>query len=974
MSDNRDSSERPTPDQQPTQSVKLEQIRTIPGGALVRTLPPQQRFIMTPMSGSAALISSTTTIQAQVLPKVTIQGGGSNANRIGAIPMQSATSSTGTFHVPKGPAAVANISVPRSSNVATPIVRGASLQTITVAPHSMPGIASSTSASTTMQIGRPVVSHVGPWVGITTSSSNHGNIQPRQPTTAHLRPTSIHQITGNKITSQIRPLDNQRMLVHSSTTHKQVVTQQAQVQLGGGGSAGEQHGTMGAKVVAGVAGSGATVLKSYGGAVGATATARLVASSPANAANLSRITTIPSAAMAVSIHSSGTGAATAVLVPAQAASANNGGVSQGTSAKTSAAVAMVTMTSSAVQQHIGRGVGSSQQSSVHHGSGTATSIQFPGSGVQPTAAALALNTVQVSRGGGVQTKTPALVTVMLSPNVASGNNASAASSQTVGVNVAAHIKPHSVGTSSTSAPGTGGPPQTSSAGVGTLSGQTIATNQPVFIQTGGTLASQVAQKAQQLPAALIVREPVRSKDESLVSVGGGGVTIHSGTVYSLSGGSYAYDGQSYLKVQQQHQVGAGGGTSQPQPPTLLHVRQATVPTSSATPHQATLRINHPMLVLSQQQQQQQHQFASTVDSSTSTNSGSLISDGSATASIGVLAIKQTTSPRPSILRKRESDSSASPLKIMKNLTPVLTSLSVVSAASSSPTMVVSQQSQSPPLKRPESGQSVQSASSSGSTTISANSSPGESPTIAIAAKQEDDSAPSAPTPVAAAPSSSVPVSSSTGQGSAEVSPRKKPRKQQLSGNPLASEPAFSDDEMEFITEDKIKKEIKEEPADEQEKTSPKKTMSMLSAYKNNWKGRNNHFLRYTDVKPKDDKKPAFSELSNQKNINQRLNGWKLYHIVSGLEDANQDNDMYNEYDTTLCLLDNNLPKNHGVDKEHIHRLSERVKANYQRSRVTEDLKGEIEANLFTLLEHKSDVADVIHRNTVKRPLKKRERL
>lgn len=57
----------------------------------------------------------------------------------------------------------------------------------------------------------------------------------------------------------------------------------------------------------------------------------------------------------------------------------------------------------------------------------------------------------------------------------------------------------------------------------------------------------------------------------------------------------------------------------------------------------------------------------------------------------------------------------------------------------------------------------------------------------------------------------------------EMSPRKKPRKQQLTGVEL-TEPRCHVSEMQFITEEKIKREIKEEPKDKY--TERKSNMNM----------------------------------------------------------------------------------------------------------------------------------------------------
>lgn len=109
-----------------------------------------------------------------------------------------------------------------------------------------------------------------------------------------------------------------------------------------------------------------------------------------------------------------------------------------------------------------------------------------------------------------------------------------------------------------------------------------------------------------------------------------------------------------------------------------------------------------------------------------------------------MTAKMTSSPRPSILRKRDHE--GSPLKAMKNLAPVLATLP--------------QPPVSPPSRPDSTGNGH---SSGGSTTISATSSPG-------LAETNDDSIPHTPMNIKEEEDNRPP---------AEMSPRKKPRKQQL---------------------------------------------------------------------------------------------------------------------------------------------------------------------------------------------------
>merc|ERR1712156_134150 len=58
----------------------------------------------------------------------------------------------------------------------------------------------------------------------------------------------------------------------------------------------------------------------------------------------------------------------------------------------------------------------------------------------------------------------------------------------------------------------------------------------------------------------------------------------------------------------------------------------------------------------------------------------------------------------------------------------------------------------------------------------------------------------------------------------------------------------------------------------------KPRMSLVRSYRHTWKSRANHFLRYSDVKSKDERRPTVNELANQKFVLQKINGWKILWI------------------------------------------------------------------------------------------------
>lgn len=64
----------------------------------------------------------------------------------------------------------------------------------------------------------------------------------------------------------------------------------------------------------------------------------------------------------------------------------------------------------------------------------------------------------------------------------------------------------------------------------------------------------------------------------------------------------------------------------------------------------------------------------------------------------------------------------------------------------------------------------------------------------------------------------------------------------------------------------------------------KHSLHCSQSYKNSWKSTHNHFQRYSDVKPREERKPTVVDLANQTHVVQKVNGWKIYHLSSQMED------------------------------------------------------------------------------------------
>lgn len=59
---------------------------------------------------------------------------------------------------------------------------------------------------------------------------------------------------------------------------------------------------------------------------------------------------------------------------------------------------------------------------------------------------------------------------------------------------------------------------------------------------------------------------------------------------------------------------------------------------------------------------------------------------------------------------------------------------------------------------------------------------------------------------------------------------------------------------------------------------------LFQCYKQTWKAAANHFQRYSDIRPRDERKPTVVDLANQPHVTQKVNGWKIYHLSSQIEE------------------------------------------------------------------------------------------
>ncbi|XP_055317926.1 uncharacterized protein LOC129576619 isoform X3 [Sitodiplosis mosellana] len=147
-----------------------------------------------------------------------------------------------------------------------------------------------------------------------------------------------------------------------------------------------------------------------------------------------------------------------------------------------------------------------------------------------------------------------------------------------------------------------------------------------------------------------------------------------------------------------------------------------------------------------------------------------------------------------------------------------------------------------------------------------------------------------------------------------------------------------------------------------------KACNLLDSYKHSWKSTHNHFQRYSDVKPREERKPTVVDLANQTHVVQKVNGWKIYHLTSQMEDLTElESQVYDKLSSMLQCMEAH------EQNTDVERVNELIKGNMQRSKIVSDSINEARVQILKVFDHKSHVSDIIHRCASKRNLKKREK-
>lgn len=444
--------------------------------------------------------------------------------------------------------------------------------------------------------------------------------------------------------------------------------------------------------------------------------------------------------------------------------------------------------------------------------------------------------------------------------------------------------------------------------------------------------------------------------------------------------------------------------------------QTSASSLTATQIAQAVRYNSNMMVMDQLRQQQQHSQLplhppfSAVTNSTSSVGEKLASLASRateassiyTASVGVQSqmprvgsnsgglsavpvSNPSSSPRPSILRKRTSE--ATGVVIRK---PIF-NINQERQCHSPPRLDNVSTSVSSP--KPVKNFSPMSENSQSSTDTALSSNDATTPTHNHNDKGKGEGEECvhengpASNPVLTNNIPASPAPSHTGSLS-EASPRKRARKQLLHANEeLKDNVSSSDEEMENNIphsnhDDLLKDETNRQKEFDGEYTDdegvrwvfnkPRPTYVLLQPECINSKTRHNHFTRHSDVKPKDERRPTVNELSNQKGIAQKVTGWKLYFSASQLEELMEvEMDMEKQFSEVQASL-SKIPTQK-VPSDEAGKIHEMSQANIQRCQLIQNQLTEARLSMIKTLDHKPRIQEIVSKHMSKRPIKKKER-
>ncbi|XP_047529700.1 serine/threonine-protein kinase WNK1-like isoform X1 [Vanessa atalanta] len=285
-------------------------------------------------------------------------------------------------------------------------------------------------------------------------------------------------------------------------------------------------------------------------------------------------------------------------------------------------------------------------------------------------------------------------------------------------------------------------------------------------------------------------------------------------------------------------------------------------------------------------------------------------------------------PRPSILRKRDIDGSPTKSLSQTTLNNVTTIVSTIGSVGSIGSISSISNMVGQVYRSEGTGwEDVPTGAGSGSTTISAPSSPAP------------DLDPDPPTP------------------EQDLSPRKKPRKQILSSEVR---------QCDYPSED-----VPPSPPPAASVTPLPKRPSLSSTYVCGWRSTDRHFTRPADVRRKEPRTRDIVAIASQKHVLTSAEGWKVHHLTAQMDDlVSLEADVGEQLLGVLRALEAAASRAHSPIHTLQHTLLELVKGNKQRSNIVCEGIQEAREDILRVFKHRNFVSDILTRQADKRCFRK----
>ncbi|KAK8755078.1 hypothetical protein V5799_002219 [Amblyomma americanum] len=209
--------------------------------------------------------------------------------------------------------------------------------------------------------------------------------------------------------------------------------------------------------------------------------------------------------------------------------------------------------------------------------------------------------------------------------------------------------------------------------------------------------------------------------------------------------------------------------------------------------------------------------------------------------------------------------------------------------------------------------------------------------------------------------------------SVEAPPGKKPRKNLLQ----ESEPfiAYSSDEEDFIEKKSRKRKKNGSSGGGRAKgeTLGNRTRKYPSSKRPlSWNAPGIHFKRHSGVQPGDDKKRTVSDLANEKDALQRANGWKVFYMMTQVDEVI---DVEHAVQSQLSALQEFIEDKPAAiqmkpldmeEEEILSKIKCLTEGSLQQSKILQDRVCQAKQKIFKVFEHKPRIVELIGKYKNKR--------